>query len=362
MSIEMSALSRRALLTLPAAALAANERITIGFIGAGRQASYLFKNLLSIPQAQVIAIADVNLARARAFATRCQGEAVQDYRRLLDRRDLDAIVTATPEHWRALTVIHAAQAGKDIYAEKPMTLTIREGRLMANAIQRHRRILQCGSQQRSQRENQAGCALIRSGKLGRITRVIAHNYPSPWECALPAQAIPAELDWNAWCGPVQPVPYHQDLYLPRAKPGWLSFRPYSGGEMTGWGAHGLDQVQCALGMDSTGPVEIWTEGPPWNPPTYRQSESADRGNQLCSAAKLFYRYANGIILELADGPAGGAIFIGEKGRVTIDPRQAHLRSPRTRRSSPGEHPRTRPHHPPPTLRTGSTPSRPAAPR
>ncbi|MCX6621276.1 MAG: Gfo/Idh/MocA family oxidoreductase, partial [Acidobacteria bacterium] len=239
-------------------------------------------------------------------------------RRLLDRKDIDAVVTATPDHWRALTVVHACQAGKDICAEKPMTLTIHEGRRMVEAVRRHGRVFQTGSHQRSMPENRIGCELIRTGRLGKIRRVIAHNYPSPWECALPAQPIPSELDWDMWCGPTRPVPFHQDLYLPRANPGWLSFRPYSGGEMTGWGSHGFDQVQWALGMDESGPIEIWTEGPPLKAPFYHQPESADRGNQLCGAAKLFYRYANGTVMELSDGPAGGAVFIGDRGRITID--------------------------------------------
>jgi len=152
---------------------------------------------------------------------------------------------------------------------------------------------------------------------GKITRVIAHNYPSPWECNLPAQPVPDELDWDMWCGPTPLVPFHQDLYLPRANPGWLSFRPYSGGEITGWGAHGLDQIQWALGMDETGPVEIWTEGPKFNPPTYDKPESKERGDRICREPKFFFRYANGVVVEAGDANMGGAIFHGEKGVVKI---------------------------------------------
>jgi len=217
-----------------------------------------------------------------------------------------------------LICVHSCQAGKDVYAEKPLTLTIREGRLMVQAARKYKRVFQVGSQQRSQWQNYAGCELIRNGGLGKISKVIAHNYPSPWNCRLPAQPIPAGLDWDMWCGPVEPVPYHQDLYLPRANPGWLSFRPYSGGEMTGWGAHGFDQVQCALGMDESGPVEVWTEGPKFDSPTYDQPEGKERGDKLCSATKVFFRYANGVVMEPGNPNMGGAIFIGEKGRVTIN--------------------------------------------
>jgi predicted dehydrogenase len=303
---------------LPASASGANERIGIAVIGPGRQGGGLLGSAGKSKDARIVAIADVNLVRARQKAAPYKAEVYKDYRKLLERKDVDAIITATPEHWRALTCIHACQAGKDVYAEKPMTLTIREGRLMVQAVRKYGRVFQCGSQQRSQIENHIGCQLVREGLIGKISKVIAYNYPSPWNCALPAQNIPDELDWDLWCGPVEPVPFNADLYAPRAKPGWLSFRPYSGGEMTGWGAHGFDQIQCALGMDESGPVEAWVEGEKFNPPTYTAPESSARGNKTCAAPKLFYRYATGTIMELAAGPHGGGIFIGEKGSISID--------------------------------------------
>lgn len=296
----------------------ANDRIGIGFIGIGRQAGGLLQNLLKLSAARVVAFADVNLNRAREAATKHDAVALQDYRRLLERKDVDAVITATPEHWRLLICVESCQAGKDVYAEKPLTLTIREGRLMVQAARKYKRVFQVGSQQRSQWQNHAGCEFIRNGGIGKITRIIAHNYPSPWECKLPAQPIPDGLDWDMWCGPVEPVPYHQDLYLPRAKPGWLSFRPFAGGEMTGWGAHGFDQVQCALGMDESGPVEVWTEGPKYVPPVYDQPESKERGDKLAAQTKVFFRYANGAIMEPGNPNMGGAIFHGEKGTVTIN--------------------------------------------
>jgi predicted dehydrogenase len=297
----------------------ANERINVGFIGIGRQAGDLLRNVLTQKTARVAAFADVNLKRAEAAATKHGATAYKDYRNLLERKDVDAIVTATPEHWRSLIVIHSCQAGKDLYVEKPMTLTIGEGRLMVQAVRKYKRVLQTGAMQRSMWANKVGCALVRDGKIGKIKRVIAYNYPSPWEGALPAQPIPEGLDWDLWCGPTEPVPYNQDLYLPRANPGWLSFRPYSGGEMTGWGAHGFDQVQCALAMDDSGPVEIWTEGPKFAPPTYTAAETKVRGDKLCSQPKVFMRFPGDITMELGEGaPMGGAIFIGEKGQITIN--------------------------------------------
>jgi predicted dehydrogenase len=309
---------------LPSGLLAAegrlgpNEKVGVAFIGMGRQAGDLLKGLLKTPEGRVVAVADVNLNRAKAVAEKQQATAYQDYRRVLECKDVDAIITATPEHWRGPICIHSLQAGKDVYAEKPVSLTIREGRLFVQAARKYNRVFQTGSQQRSMVRNRVGCEFIRSGKLGKIKRVIAHNYPSPWEGRLPAQPIPEGLDWEFWCGPAEPVPYNQDLYLPRANPGWLSFRPYSGGEMTGWGAHGFDQVQWALGMDESGPIEVWTEGGKFDPPTYTQVESKERGNKICSEPKVFFRYPGDIVMELGKGPAGGALFLGEKGEVRID--------------------------------------------
>ncbi|HID76435.1 MAG TPA: Gfo/Idh/MocA family oxidoreductase, partial [Planctomycetaceae bacterium] len=295
-----------------------NDRIGLAGIGVGRQGSGLMHAAARSGQARIVAIADVNLPRAEERAKKLGAQvACQDYRKLLDRTDVDAIMTATPDHWRALVCIHACQAGKDIYAEKPMTLTIREGRLMVQAVRKYKRVFQTGSQQRSMAANRHGCELVRNGRIGKVHTVIGHNYPSPWECALPGQPVPQGLDWDMWCGPTEPVGYHPDLYAPRANPGWISFRPYSGGEMTGWGSHGLDQIQWALGTDETGPVEIWTEGEPFDPPTYAAPESRARGDRLCSHPMIFYRYANGVTVKLDNGNPGGAIFVGDEGKIEI---------------------------------------------
>jgi predicted dehydrogenase len=300
-----------------AGAPGANDRIGIAGIGIGRQGSGVLAGALKSKLVRFVAIADVNLPRAAKIAEKNQGQPYQDYRKLLERRDVDAIVTATPDHWRAIVSVHACQAGKDVYAEKPLSLTIHEGRMMVEAARKHQRVFQCGSQQRSQAVNRATCEFLRSGGLGKISEVIGSNYPSPWEATLPAQDIPTGLDWDMWCGPTQPVPYNADICTPRANPGWISLRPYSGGEMTGWGAHGLDQIQWALGMDDSGPVEVWTEGNKFNPPTYTAPEPRTRGNKICIVPKIVYRYANGVVLKLDKGRGGGGIFIGEKGKVDL---------------------------------------------
>jgi predicted dehydrogenase len=302
----------------------ANDRINVGYIGAGRRALQVMD---LPPDARIIAAADVQLSRAEAVADKYQGVAFQDYRRLLDLKDIDAVVVATPDHWHTLPSIHACQAGKDVYCEKPLTLTIREGRQMVDAARRYNRVVQTGSQQRSMVANRVACQWVREGRLGKVIEVIGSNYPSPWFCEFPAQATPAGLDWDVWCGQTKPRPFHNDIFISRSNPGWISFREYSGGEMTGWGAHGLDQVQWALGMDESGPVEVWTEGVPFRPPTYTMPEPRSRGEKPGTYPEVVFRYANGVTLRLADGPPGGAVFVCERAKITIDRGQFKLDSP-----------------------------------
>lgn len=312
---------------VPATALAgagrvgANDRIGIGTIGCGRRSAQL-RNLP--PEGQIVAAADCHLDRARQVAAQYQGQAYQDYRELLDSPEVDAVIIASPDHWHALHSIHACQAGKDVYVEKPMTLTVAEGAQMVTAARANDRVVQAGSQQRSMPTNVQACQWVRDGALGKVQRVIAYNYPSPWRCNLPAQETPAELNWDMWCGQTELRPYHADIDVPRASPGWISFQTWSGGEMTGWGAHGLDQVQLALGTSHTGPVKIWTAGPPFTPPTFSQPMGREEADRICSQPKIFMRYADGTLLTLDDGPPGGAIFIGERGRITIGRGTCHI--------------------------------------
>ncbi len=296
---------------------AANDRIGIGYIGAGRRAN----QLMSLPaEGQIVAVADVDRSRAESVAGRRGCDAYQDYRQVLDRRDVDAVFITTPDHWHALPSIHACQAGKDVYLEKPLSLTIREGRQIVQAARKYARVFQTGSQRRSMSGHRRGCELVRNGVAGKIHTVVILNYPSPWECRFPAQPVPDGLDWDAWCGMTPPVAYHADIFVQRSDPGWLSLQPYSGGEMTGTGSHGFDQIQWALDLDHTGPVEIWAEGDgPLEPVVYDQPESRARGDQLSSSGRrVRMRYANGITIRLEDnGPAAGGEFIGDLGKIRI---------------------------------------------
>jgi len=296
----------------------ANDRIGVGFIGCGRRASQIMR----LPaQGQIVAAADCDFQRAEKVArrTECKSfKAYRDYRKLLHDKAVDAVVVATPDHWRALNCIHAAQAGKDIYAEKPLTLTIKEGRAIAKAVRKYNRVFQTGSQQRSMTPNRIACEMVRNGVIGKVHTVIGANYPSPWLMNLPGQPVPEGLDWDAWCGPNPVVPFHKEIYVPRGNPGWISVWPWSGGEMTGWGAHGLDQIQWALGADEGGPIEVWSEDGPYKPKTYTAPVSRGEGNALFkNKHRVHFRYPGDVTVKLDTGSGAGGTFIGTKGKIMI---------------------------------------------
>ncbi len=286
-----------------------DNKIGVGFIAVGRRARSLIgetgRAIAKGAPARIVAISDVNKERLAKIGRGKPWKKYQDYREMLKDPAVDAVVISTPDHWHALNAIDAMKAGKDVYCEKPMTLTIREGRLMAEAARKYNRVFQTGSQQRSMKECRHGCELIRNGRIGKIKIVHADNYPSPLEKPEhPAEPVPEGLDWDMWCGPTEPRPYNAKLYLPRPHPtGWISYRPYSGGEMTGWGAHGLDMIQWALGTDLSGPTEVWPVGKGLKGP-------------------VVFRYDNGVEVHCDDkGPGGGGVFEGEKGKILIGRRK-----------------------------------------
>jgi predicted dehydrogenase len=290
--------SRRALAA--PAKTGANDRITVGAIGVGGRASLLLQQLPE--SAQIVALSDCNLPRAEAFKAKTNGTwpVYQDYRKLLERKDIDAVIVATGDFQRVVPCIHACQAGKDIYAEKPLTLYVREGRALVDAARRYGRVLQVGTQQRSMAMNRVACELVRTGGLGKVLEVRAINYSGPQASPaqpLPEQDVPAGLDWNVWLNQAASRPFNSDWL------GWMRWRDFSGGEMTNWGAHGIDQIQWALGMDDTGPIEV------------RPLSAGPNG-------QLSMKYANGVevnfVLEPGHGPMGGAVFTCEKGKIEIN--------------------------------------------
>ncbi len=301
----------------------ANDKIVLGAIGTGsRFRGGLAKSFTDLPNVSFAAVADVDFRRTKQGVTLAGGEGVdayQDYRYILDRQDIDGVVVASPDHWHAKHSIDAAMAGMDIYCEKALTLTVEEGRAMVNAVRKNRRILQCGSQQRSWNTFYQACMLIRNGYIGKVNKVIGINYAGPWENALPGKAIPEGVDWDAWMGPVQPHPFNENLINSRSNPGWLSIKDFCGGEICGWGAHGLDQIQWALGMDESGPSEVWVEGVPYKPWIATPKSSAGRFFGAKETI-IHYTYPGDIHVELSNNanPNGGAQFFGDKGMIKFD--------------------------------------------
>src|SRR6266850_7620419 len=240
-----------------------SEFIRVGFIGVGGQGNHNLGELIK----NAVAVCDVDkshLAAAKERVEKANGRpcaAFSDYRKMLEDKSIDAVLISTPDHWHTLPAIHACEAGKDVYCEKPMTLFITEGQALAKAVRRHKRILQTGSQQRSAPEFLQACEYIRSGRIGKIKTVKVGLPGVNWEkkgnpASVPDSEPPPELDYNMWLGPAPQRDYNKNRvhYLFRF------FWDYSGGQMTNWGAHHLDIAQWALGMDESGPVEIDGKG------------------------------------------------------------------------------------------------------
>ncbi len=275
----------------------ANDRVVIGFIGTGGRARQLMDHVPA--GGRIVAICDCNQQRCVETLKKkgTNWKTYQYHEEMLDKENLDAVVVATPDHGRVLPCIHACQAGLDIYAEKPLTLTIREGRVLVNAVRKYQRVLQVGSQQRTMAVNQFACDLVRTGGIGKIKKVQAVCYAGPQDYqGLPEQPIPEGDDWDVWQGQTEARPFNQGLQF-----GWMAWRAYSGGTMTNWGAHGVDQIQWALGKSLTGPVELWpvTAGP---------------------SGKVSMRYADGVQVDfkLERGPLGGATFTGTDAKIEIN--------------------------------------------
>ena len=247
------------------------QQIRIGLIGAGMISEKHLAAYRDIPEARVTAVC----SRTRESAARCAAawdipDIYTDFRALLARDDIDAVVIATPDHQHALIAIAACRAGKDVYLEKPLTLTIYEGQQLRKAVREHCRILQVGSQQRSDAEFIHAANLVREGELGRIELIKVHVGGSPTPYTLPRQEVPAGLNWDKWLGPLpETIYYNSDLNpVITLEPeqneqlwgAWRWYKGMGGGLMTDWGAHMFDIAQWAMGKDRNGPVKIIPAG------------------------------------------------------------------------------------------------------
>lgn len=298
-------------------AVAPSNRLTLGFIGMGKMMRGHLGGFLRRGRCQVLAVCDVEAIRLAREQRRVDEHyakrdgkgtyrgcaAYWDFRALVARDDIDAVVIATPDHWHAITAIEAMKSGKDVYCEKPLTLTINEGKAMVRVARHYGRVFQTGSQQRSSWQFHRACELVRNGRIGKVHTVHVNVGGPSRECLLPAQPVPEGLDWNFWLGPAPYRPYNSDIAPHVDFHGWpnfRSYRDYSGGSMTDWGAHHFDIAQWGLGMDGSGPVEI-------APPDDKKVK------------RLTYKYANGVTMYHggAQGRAG-VEFIGPKGRVLVN--------------------------------------------
>jgi predicted dehydrogenase len=297
--------------------IAPSDQITIGFIGTGKQSRGLSRGFLQLENVKIIANADVDQQKRDAYAkfvndhyaentgnSNYKGiDSYNDYQKLIERTDIDAVIVATPDHWHALICIEAMKAGKDVYCEKPMAHTVYEGRKMVESTRKYNRVFQTGSMQRSWKDFRRACELVRNGYIGEIKTIRVNVGDPAIPCDLPEEKLPAYLDWNLWLGPAQMRPYNSILSPPITFDGWPDWRKYweyGGGGVTDWGAHMFDIAQWSLGMDDSGPVYL-------TPPS---EEEAVRG--------LRYEYANGIEMIHQDFGRGYAVeFIGSEGTIRV---------------------------------------------
>ena len=318
--------------------VAPSNRIAIGVIGVGGQGGmHLQHNLVTDPRVQVVGVCDVDTTRreaAKALVEKTYADASSsgsykgcyatgDFRELIDRPEVDAVLIAVNDHWHALPLIYAARAGKDIYAEKPLSLTIPEGQAMVKAVEESGVVCQIGSQQRSSAEFQRCVELARNGFLGDVKRIRVGLPPGAGptlKAPLYPQAIPAGFDYEFWLGPAPWAPYCKERCSFDFR--WVS--DYSGGQLTDWIGHHFDIGAWGGGVSTTGPVAIrnasahFATGPLYNTADDYAFEA---------------HYANGLVIEVSSRIRGGTEFIGSEGSCWANRGRSDFSSP-TLRTAP----------------------------
>jgi predicted dehydrogenase len=310
--------SRRVFLAAASAAsynrvLGANDRVGVGFVGFGLIGAQHVHDFRAQPDASMVALCDVYQPRLEQGVAACGGSArgYSDFRKLLEDRDVDAVVVSTPDHWHALIAMMACAAGKDVYVEKPLTLFVREGRWMTDVARRHNRVVQVGTQQRSGLHYQRARELLRAGHVGQLlaarmgeSRNIMPGFGNP-----PDGTAPHDFDYEMWLGPAPERPYnpHRGLYHFR----W--FWDYSGGQMTNLGAHEVDIVQWVLG--AKGPSAVTSTGGRWA--LQDDGETPDVQDALFEYPKFSALWSH---REAGKGMKlqRGLEFIGTKGTLIVN--------------------------------------------
>jgi len=305
---------------IPAAALGRNgatapsERITMGVIGSGLQGTDNMNSFLGFRDVQMVAIADVDKKHRDAAAGivnekygNKQCATYNDFRELNDRSDIDAVIIATPDHWHCLNAIDAVKKGKDVYVQKPLAWSMEEGRALCDAVAKHGRVLQTGSQQRSDGRFRRACELVRNGRIGAL-KYVNIGIPGNNRTCEPTwspEPVPEGFDYDLWLGPAPWEEYHHQ----RCHYEFRFILDYSGGQVTNFGAHNIDIAQWGLGMDDSGPVEVSGNG------IFPES------GLFNTATKTYFecRYANGVELVCKTGKFG-MTFEGTEGTIYVDRR------------------------------------------
>lgn len=286
-----------------------DKKLRVGLIGAGNRAKWLTRALSrESDRAELVAVCDCYLPQIDALAADNKNnpragdswKRYQNYEQMFDSEDLDAVMIATPDHVRVRAAIIACAKGLDIYAEKPLSFSVPEGRALVKAVRKHKRVLQVGTQQRSTPINQYACEFVRKGGLGKVSTILVKNYSGSRPAAgLDQQPIPEGMDWNLFCDQAELLDYHEQLQRR-----WRSFDAFTGGPICDRGSHALDMVHLAMGWENVAPTRI--------EPTTDGKDYWDRG------VRLYYPDGTVIRLESSDGPAFGGIFIGRQGKIEIN--------------------------------------------
>jgi predicted dehydrogenase len=284
-----------------------NDRIVMGAIGTGGRGTDILREAKE-RGAQFVAVCDVDKKHRERAAKEVGGDCktYNDFRELLDRKDIDAVTIGTPDHWHALIAIAAMKAGKDIYCEKPLTLTVAEGQAMVKVARETKPIFQVGTQQRSDARFRLACEIVRSGRLGKIRWVETRIGENPQGGPFPVVPVPEGLDWDFWLGQAPKVDYVKE----RCHETFRWWKEYSGGKLTDWGAHHNDIAQWALGTELSGPTAVEAEGdePDRRPNCYNHPKNF----------KVTYTYPNGTKLVCRGDGENGVLFVGEHGSLFVD--------------------------------------------
>ena len=304
--------------------MAPSNRINIGAIGVGRISRvHDLPGLWNFDDARITAVCDLDASRVEQGKTLINGvyakktgkpydgvTGYKDYRDLLNNKDIDGVVISTPDHWHAILAVAAVRAGKDVYLQKPASLTIAEGRYLSDAVQASGRILQIGSQQRSTAQFRRAAELVRNGRIGELKHVEIGLPGDPAGGDATQMPVPEGFNYDEWLGSTPEVFYTKDRVMPQKgfdRPGWLRCEQFGAGMITGWGAHHVDSAHWGMDTEYTGPVSIWGSA------EFPQQGLWDVHGKFMTHAV----YANGVTMDISGDFPNGIKFYGSKGWIFV---------------------------------------------